>query len=386
MIRSQPAWLSAAAGFALLTTCGSAKAAAAPTTTPTPTPTPAPLVVSAEITPTPAIVGVPFRMTVHADASRAAAATPTDTGNAIAAVIVRNTVACPASYAESPGGIASGIWRWSNAEPSTFTKSVTISLNQTGTYRACTYYGREGTDTIDRDVEATDATTQTTFEVQRPTVSGTADFDGALTPSGIVQLRGTFASNAPELVDVHLNAATTACAATAAANAESDRLAAAIPELYVFGTATLSAQTRLPATVGDYHLCVYASGVGRAADPDLVLDRPGTITVAQPTPALTIGRVIYADGANGTAKVACTVPTTAIRRGAALRVHCDGVTGRIAMAIRRGGRKPESFTRFLNLSVDGFATLPTKTLSRGTWHTTIKWSGYLAAETRFVIR
>jgi hypothetical protein len=83
-------------------------------------------------------------------------------------------------------------------------------------------------------------------------------------------------------VDVFLNDKAAGCAATAAQDLPLDRFEGGFDTASVpVGSLPLNAQVTLPAAVGEYHLCVYASRDGHEGDPDLVKDA-GVVRVVRP--------------------------------------------------------------------------------------------------------
>jgi hypothetical protein len=96
---------------------------------------------------------------------------------------------------------------------------------------------------------------------------------------------------------VHLDEKGIGCAATAPQNLPRDRFAEQVQSIAVpAALIQIKQEVTLPESIGDYHLCVYASRDGHEGDPDLVKDA-GAVSIARPvvtadvslSPALLIG-------------------------------------------------------------------------------------------------
>ncbi|MEV4420482.1 hypothetical protein AB0L40_10975 [Patulibacter sp. NPDC049589] len=340
------------------------------------------------------VAGVPTRIALAGDATKTAATAPNgDVDPAAALTVLPPGVACPGSYAETVGEVYSRSYDWTAGSPAAapFSLPQAITFDQPGIYTACGYYGLTGTLALADDQDATTLVyTPRTFTVQRPTVGVDVRLDGPRYPGATIKLLGSASANAPETVSVHLNQADQACQSTAPANTSLQRFALPPDPIPVYGTRQIATTVTLPDRVGDYRLCVYAARDGQDGDPDLAVDtagRPdGTIQVREAPAAASTPPVIYGTGKSGTKQPICRLTPFSPRQGERVTIVCRGISGKIAIGLKKSRSGPVRHSHVVTLSAGGRASIPTKNLKPGAWYSQIKWDDKLAQSTNFYVK
>lgn len=329
-----------------------------------------------------AVASVPFRLDLTGQVS-SPGADPLD--EQLAYVVVDESIACPLSYAEVAGGSVNDILPSGRVPGATSVHAATtLVFDRPGEYRICAYFGLS--DTLQTDPSGTLVQIpERLLSVSRPTVTAKLEIDGDRVAGSPQLLRGTFGTNAPENVEVHVNQADTPCAPAPGPDRRRDRASTSAEPFYVYSASYLTQrEIVMPSTVGTYVLCVYAYRAVAPADPDLVLR--GAPFAVGPVPATrTDSPTIYADGSAGTKQVRCQLARVVVRRGARVTLRCPGVSGRLAIALRRRGAAPLSVSRIVRLDARGNARLATVSLDPGRWQVTMRWSGYLANRSTLVV-
>jgi hypothetical protein len=340
------------------------------------------------------VAGVPARIALSGDATKAATTGPRgDTAPAAALSVLPPGVACPASYAETVGEVYSRAYSWTAGSPAAapFTDSQSITFDQPGTYTACGYYGLTGTLSLPDDQDATTLVYRpVTIDVQRPTVTLNVGLEGPRYPDATVKLIGSASANAPETASVQLNAVGAPCQSTAATNQANDRFVGTPDPIPVYGTRRIATIVTLPRTVGDYHLCLYAARERQEGDPDLAIDTAtqpdGIVQIREAPVAPTTPPVQYGTGEAGTVRPGCKLTPFAPTAGQRIRVSCKGITGTVVLGLKKGITGRLRHSRTLRLDASGRASFATKGIKPGAWYTRLTWDGKVADSTNFYLK
>lgn len=307
--------------------------------------------------------------------------------------VLPNGISCPGSYAETVGDVYSRTFAWAAGDPtaSPFTLPQAITFDQPGTYTACGYYGLTGTLALDEDQDATTLVHRPrAFTVERPTVAVAVRLEGPRYPGATIKLLGTATANAPETVVVQLNRAEQACQTTAPANATLEQFALPPDPVPVYGSRSIATTVTLPNRVGDYRLCLYAARDGQEGDPDLVVDTAGTpdgtIQVREAPATPSTSPVIYGTGRDGTRRVNCRLTPFSPRKGQRVTISCRGISGKLAIGLKKSRSGPVRHSHVVTLSTAGRASIPTRNLAPGAWYSQVKWDGRLTQSSNFYLK
>jgi len=340
------------------------------------------------------VAGVPTRIALAGDATKTATTAPNgDAAPAAALTVLPPGVTCPGSYAETVGEVYSREYAWTAGSPAAapFSMSQAITFDQPGVYTACGYYGLTGTLSLADDQDATTLIyAPRSFTVQRPTVGLDVRLDGPLYPGATIKLLGNASANAPETATVHLNQADQACQSTAPANNSLQRFSLPPDPIPVYGTRQIATTVTLPDRVGDYRLCLYAARDGQDGDPDLTVDTAGqpggTIQIREAPATPSAPPVIYGTGKDGTKKVNCRLTPFSPRQGQRVTISCRGISGKIAIGLKKSRNGPVRHSHIVTLSSSGRGSIPTKNLKPGAWYSQIKWDDKLTQSTNIYVR